>query len=341
MSQNCLVKIGPKTISNSFDFFHCCLSKPQYFDEHALILFKHQYTNNLIYRRYCQQIGKSIKSVHKVDEIPFLPISFFRSHKVYSSNKPHEIVFESSRTTSEVPSKHFVQDVKIYEKSFLTGFENILGSVSDYAILALLPTYLERKNASIIYMVNALIRYSRNPDSSFYLKEYQTLASQLKKFNRQHKKNILFGLSSALLEFAQQYPLQLKNTIVMETGGTKGMSQEISKQELHDRLKKAFGLTSIHSEYGMTELLSQAYSVSDYILKTPPWMKIWIADVTDPFEILGYNKTGAIHVIDLANIDSCSFIATQDLGKLKSESTFELMGRFDHADIRGCNLLFN
>ncbi|MCY3998709.1 MAG: acyl transferase [Flavobacteriaceae bacterium] len=336
-----MLKNGHKTISNSFDFFHRCQTYPQHFDEHALIVFKHQYTNNLIYRKYCQKIGKSLDRVHEVYDIPFLPISFFKSHQVYCSNEPHEIVFESSRTTSEVPSKHFIGNLKVYEKSFLTGFENVFGPISDYAILALLPTYLERKNASIIYMVDRLIHHSDNPWSSFYLDEYQTLSKRLHILDKQQQKTILFGLSSALLEFAQQYPIPLKNTMVMETGGTKGMSKEISKQELHQKLKGAFGLTSIHSEYGMTELLSQAYSVSDHLFRTPPWMKIQIADMTDPFKNLGYHQTGAINLIDLANIDSCSFIATQDLGKLRSETSFELLGRYDHADTRGCNLLFN
>ncbi len=336
-----MLKNDHKTISNSFDFFHNCQIHPRHFDEHALIIFKHQYTHNLIYKKYCQKIGKSLDRVNKVHEIPFLPISFFKSHKVYCSNKPHEVVFESSRTTSEIPSKHFVGDLKIYEKSFLTGFENIFGSVADYAILALLPSYLERKNASLIYMVERLIRHSNNPFSSFYLDEYRTLSKRLYILNKQQQKTILFGLSSALLEFALQYPIQLKNTIVMETGGTKGMSKEISKQELHQQLKSAFGLTSIYSEYGMTELLSQAYSLSGNRFQTPPWMKIQIADMTDPFKNLGYHQTGAIYLIDLANIDSCSFIATQDIGKIRSKTSFELLGRYDEADIRGCNLLFN
>ena len=326
---------------NSHDFFRHILSNPHQFEEHALTLFKHQYANNLIYRQYCQKIGKSLENVKKLSKIPFLPISFFKSHKVYSSNKPHEIVFESSRTTSETPSRHYIKNLKVYIKSFMTAFELVFGLVSDYIILALLPTYLERKNASIIYMVDKLIRYTGNPYSSFYLDEYQTLYNRLYEYNKQGKKTILFGLSSALLEFSHKYPIKLKNTMVMETGGTKGMSKEMSKQELHGKLKKAFSVSSIHSEYGMTELLSQAYSLSDNLYKTPPWMRIRIVDITDPFENLGYDKTGVIHVIDLANIDSCSFIATQDLGKLKSETSFKLMGRYDHADVRGCNLLFN
>ncbi len=268
-----------------------------------------------------------------------MPIAFFKSKKVVSSKNIEQSIFSSSGTTGQITSKHYVTDIALYEKSYLKGFESFYGDVSDYCVLALLPSYLERSGSSLIYMVDDLIKKSNHPDSGFYLDEIDVLIEKLIRLDSQGKKVLLIGVSFALLDLVEKHQLNLKNTIVIETGGMKGRRKELIREELHDILKKGFGTKAIHSEYGMTELLSQAYSQGNGIFKNPPWMKILIRDTEDPLTLLEMGKTGGVNVIDLANINSCSFIATQDLGKVHANDTFEIIGRFDNSDIRGCNLM--
>jgi hypothetical protein len=247
-------------------------------------------------------------------------------------------VFSSSTTTSGIPSRHFVKDISIYETSFRRGFEYFYGDIKEYCILALLPSYLEREGSSLVYMADVLIRDSKNPNSGFYIHEYEKLAATLKELEQKGQKTLLLGVTYALLKLAEEYPMLLKNTIIMETGGMKGKREELPKNEVHSILQKAFGLNSIHSEYGMTELLSQAYSVGQGIFRCPPWMRLLARDLNDPFNI-GTVGSGAINIIDLANINSCSFIATDDMGLLHKDANFEITGRVDYSDIRGCNLM--
>ena len=309
------------------------------FEKQALKLFKYQYEENKIYRSYCDLIKIKKKDVSKVDEIPFLPINFFRTHNLNSSKKQPDIKFVSSRTTSQNGSTHFINDVDIYIRSFEKGFEYFYGDIEDYVILALLPNYIEQKNSSLIFMIDRLIKKTKRKESGFYLDDWNDLRKQLDHLENKGQKTILFGVTFALIKGAKKFNLNLKNTIVMETGGMKGMHKELVRNELHDILKKSFGVSHIHSEYGMTEILSQAYSMGDGFFKCPPWMRVYTRSIEDPFEILGNQKTGAINIIDLANIDSCGFIATEDLGKLNEKGCFEVLGRFDNSEIRGCNLL--
>ena len=315
------------------------ISNQAQFEELTLQVFAFQFQNNPVYKRYCEYLQKAPENVHQVMDIPFLPIEFFKSHKVISSNKVPQAVFESSGTTSENTSKHFVTDLEVYQQSFLKGFTNFYGPVEDYCILALLPSYLEREGSSLIYMVNNLIQQSKHSDSGFYLNNLNDLNQKLIQLQDKGIKCLLVGVSFALLDLAEQFPMDLSHTIVMETGGMKGRRRELIREELHSILKTAFHVPKIHSEYGMTELLSQAYSKGDGLFQCPPWMKIIIRDTEDPLGIQPYGKTGGINVIDLANVNSCSFIATQDLGKVHPTGTFEVLGRFDNSDIRGCNLL--
>ena len=278
-----------------------------------------------------------INSITSIQDIPFLPIEFFKSHSIISNDNPIEKTFTSSGTTGQDVSHHHITDLSIYTESFIRGFEHFYGTAEDYRILVLLPSYLEREGSSLVYMCNRLIENSRHRESGFYLHNLKDLAKILSQ--KSEKKTLLIGVSYALLDLAEQFPQKLENVIVMETGGMKGQRKEMIKSELHDVLKKAFQLNTIHSEYGMTELLSQAYSKSNGIFETPSWMKVIIRDTQDPFTILNHQQTGGINIIDLANINSCSFIATQDLGKTIDEYSFELKGRFELSDIRGCNLL--
>lgn len=309
------------------------------FEEVALDIFKFQYENNEVYRDFCIHLRKSPKNVSSSLEIPFLPISFFKTHKVTSTQKEPETIFTSSGTTQSTTSKHFVPDIELYEKSFLKAFELFYGMPKDFCILALLPSYLEREGSSLIYMVNSLIEKSGHPHSGFYLHNLEELHQKLKILESKGTKTLLIGVSFALLDLVEQYPSTLTNTIVMETGGMKGRRKELIREELHQILKKGLGVEHIHSEYGMTELLSQGYSKGNGIFETPPWMKIVTRDTEDPLSIQPNGKTGGVNVIDLANLYSCSFIATQDLGKTHPNGTFEVLGRFDDSDIRGCNLM--
>ena len=307
------------------------------FEEKALKVFHLQVNNCEPYKRYLNLLKTDINCITSIQDIPFLPIEFFKSHSIISNDNPIEKTFTSSGTTGQDVSHHHITDLSIYTESFIRGFEHFYGTAEDYRILALLPSYLEREGSSLVYMCNRLIENSRHRESGFYLHNLKDLAKILSQ--KSEKKTLLIGVSYALLDLAEQFPQKLENVIVMETGGMKGQRKEMIKSELHDVLKKAFQLNAIHSEYGMTELLSQAYSKSNGIFETPPWMKVIIRDTQDPFTILNHQQTGGINIIDLANINSCSFIATQDLGKTIDEYSFELKGRFELSDIRGCNLL--
>ncbi|NAS31322.1 acyl transferase [Flavobacteriaceae bacterium R38] len=309
------------------------------FEDIALKVFTYQYQNNKVYREFCDHLKTAPKTISKSTEIPFLPIQFFKSHLVLSGNKKTQTIFTSSGTTGKSTSKHHISDLALYEKSYLSIFKQYYGDIKEYTVLALLPSYLEREGSSLIYMVNDLIKKSNNPDSGFYLNNLDDLKSKLIQLDASGKKILLIGVSFALLDLIEQHNFQLKNTIVMETGGMKGRRKELIREELHAQLQEGFGVSQIHSEYGMTELLSQAYSKGNGIFECPPWMKINIRDTEDPLTSQPFEKTGGVNVIDLANLHSCSFIATQDLGKLYTDGTFKILGRFDHSDIRGCNLM--
>ncbi|SNR17769.1 long-chain-fatty-acid--protein ligase [Tenacibaculum jejuense] len=309
------------------------------FEAKALQTFAYQFENNRVYRSFCDLLYTHPSDIKEIHEIPFLPIQFFKSHEVISGTAPIQETFSSSGTTGSVTSKHYVSDISLYEKSYLEGFEHFYGNIEDYVVLALLPNYLERKGSSLIYMVNDLIKRSKNADSGFYLNNLNELADKLTSLDNGHKKVLLIGVSFALLDLVEMHQFNFKNTIIMETGGMKGRRKELIRTELHHILKSGFGVDKIHSEYGMTELLSQGYSTGDGIFNCPPWMKILTRDTEDPLTITKTKKTGGINVIDLANYNSCSFIATQDLGKIYDDNSFEIIGRFDNSDIRGCNLM--
>lgn len=316
------------------------ISNEQDLNESALAVFRHQAVNCEVYRQYISHLGVNPQEVKHYQNIPFLPISFFKSHAVVSSSVPTEITFSSSGTTGQITSKHLVQEVSIYEESYNKAFEIFYGKPSEYCILALLPSYLERDGSSLIYMVDDLLNQSIHPLSGYFLHNHQELFETLNKLKADGQKTLLIGVTYALLDFTEQYQIEFPELIVMETGGMKGKRKEMVRAELHHLLCNAFGVKHIHSEYGMTELLSQAYSKGSGIFECPPWMKILLRDTSDPLSILSQaNTTGGVNVIDLANVNSCSFIATQDLGKIHGENSFEIMGRFDNADIRGCNLL--
>lgn len=309
------------------------------FNAMALNVFKFQFENNTVYRSFCDLLYRNPSDVKRIEDIPFLPIQFFKSHEVVSDSNSAEIVFTSSGTTGSMTSKHYVTHLKLYEQSFKQGFEEAYGNIEDYVVLALLPSYLEREGSSLIYMVEQLIKDSKQPESGFYLHNLSELKDTLIRLDSQHKKVLLIGVSYALLDLVETYTFQLKNTIVMETGGMKGKRKELIKEELHSILKNGFGVEHIHSEYGMTELLSQAYSKGNGVFECPKWMKILTRDTEDALTILPHGKNGGINVIDLANLNSCAFIATQDLGKVHANAQFEIIGRFDNSDIRGCNLM--
>ena len=305
----------------------------------ALRIFKFQYINNSVYHAFCTYLNVRPDNVQTLEQIPFLPIEFFKSKDVLSTTDQPEITFTSSGTTGSATSKHFVTDLSIYEQSYLKAFNHFYGDISDYCVLALLPSYLERTGSSLIYMADDLIKKSEHLESGFFLNEYEQLHQLLLELQKTDTKILIIGVSFALLEFTEQYQMSLKNTIIMETGGMKGRRKEIVRQELHQLLSNGFGVQQIHSEYGMTELLSQAYSKGNGVFDCPNWMKILVRDTEDPLTYLSTGKSGGINVIDLANINSCSFIATQDLGKINQDDTFEIIGRFDNSDIRGCNLM--
>lgn len=315
------------------------ISSKKEFEKITLKVFRHQYDNNAVYRDFCSFLNKDKQNVKSVKEIPFLPIQFFKSHDVLSSTDTVQETFTSSGTTGTVTSRHLVTDLSYYEQSFRKAFSQFYGNIEDYTVLALLPSYLQREGSSLIYMVDDLIQGSNNPDSGFYLNNYDELITKLTTLDNAGQNVLLIGVTYALLDLIEKQDFNLKNTIIMETGGMKGRRKEMIREELHDILCKGFGVSEIHSEYGMTELLSQAYSLGNGIFECPPWMDILIRDTEDALSYIDYGKTGGINVIDLANINSCSFIATQDLGKKYTNQSFEVLGRFDNSDIRGCNLM--
>lgn len=315
------------------------ISDEQQFAAIALQIFRYQAENCRVYQEFITNLKIDPSAINNVENIPFLPIGFFKSHTVKSNADEVHVTFTSSGTTGMMNSKHPVTDVTWYEESYRRAFDIFYGDIKDYCILALLPSYLEREGSSLIYMAEDLVKLSDNPDSGFYLYNHDELYQQLKRQRSAKKPTLLLGVTFALLDFVEHYPIDFPELIVMETGGMKGRRKEMIREELRQTLCKGFGVKMIHSEYGMTELLSQAYSKGDGIFNCPPWMKIITRDTNDPVSTLDTGKTGGINVIDLANINSCSFIATQDLGKVYVDGSFEVLGRFDDSDIRGCNLL--
>ena len=309
------------------------------FENLAIQIFKFQFENNRVYRSFCDLLYIHPSDVKSLKDIPFLPIQFFKSHSVLSSKESVQTTFTSSGTTGSNTSKHLVTNLEIYEQSFKKGFEHFYGAIEDYVVLALLPSYLERSGSSLIYMVDAFIKQSNHIESGFYLNNLSELKDRLTTVDSQGKKVLLIGVSFALLDLVEAHQFQLKNTIIMETGGMKGRRKELVRDELHTILKQGFGVDAIHSEYGMTELLSQAYSKGNGIFNCPNWMRIVTRDTEDALTLQPTGKAGGINVIDLANINSCSFIATQDLGRVYQNNSFEIIGRFDTSDIRGCNLM--
>jgi phenylacetate-coenzyme A ligase PaaK-like adenylate-forming protein len=315
------------------------ISSQKQFEKIALKVFRLQYDNNAVYRTFCEHLKVDKQDIKLVSQIPFLPIQFFKSHDIVTGNHTIQATFTSSGTTGSATSRHLVTDLSLYESSYYQAFCQFYGNIEDYVILALLPSYLEREGSSLIYMVNDLIAKTNNTDSGFYLNNYDEIIQKLIALEDSGQNVILIGVTYALLDLLEKQKFQLQNTIIMETGGMKGKRKELIREELHKILCDGFGVASIHSEYGMTELLSQAYSLGNGVFECPPWMQILIRDTEDALQYVADGKTGGINVIDLANINSCSFISTQDLGKINPNATFEVLGRFDNSDIRGCNLM--
>lgn len=312
------------------------INSPEKFEELSKLTFNFQYANNLVYQEFCKHLDIDPERVNTLNEIPFIPISFFKTGRIQSFEGKPDLLFESSGTTDVEKSKHYVKDETIYQLSFIKGFESFYGHLEDYIILGLLPSYHDNTHSSLIYMIDHLIELTKDRDSGFMLNDFERLIEIVNR-RKGDKKILIIGVSYALLDLAEKYGTDLSGCIVMETGGMKGRRKELTKNELHQKLQNGLNLKTIHSEYGMTELLSQAYSNGSGLFSTPPWMKILIREYNDPCAYSS-SKSGGINVIDLANIHSCSFIATQDLGKINN-SYFEVLGRFDNSDIRGCNLL--
>jgi len=309
------------------------------FNKYCLDIYHFQYRNNLVYKKFCNMICENPMNINEITKIPFLPISFFKTKKILSVDK-FEKVFYSSGTTTNSRSKHFISDLKLYEESFIKNFKNNYGELNKYTIIALLPNYYENESSSLIYMVEKLIKLTKSNESGFFLDDYTNISKKLNQLDSKNdRKTILIGVPYALLDLLDFNQFCLNNTIIMETGGMKGRRKELVRNELHEKLKSGFGVNQIHSEYGMTELHSQAYSKGNGVFSTPAWMKVLIRDVNDAQNLNFNKKSGAINIIDLANYNSCSFIATDDMGKFVSESEFEVIGRIDNSDVRGCNLL--
>lgn len=315
------------------------------FEDLALRIFRYQFTHIPVYREFSERTGRIPNKVKSLRDIPFLPVQFFKTHEIKDPNIPARLVFKSSGTTGMEVSRHFISDPEIYKKSFLKSFQIFYGKPSSYCILGLLPSYLERGSSSLVYMVDEFIKQSKNEQSGFYLNEYENLLDVLKTNEAQKQQTLLIGVTYALLDFFEQFPIPLQHTHIIETGGMKGRRQELTRPEVHSILKKFTGLPCIYSEYGMTELLSQAWSGGNGTFYCPPWMKVGIRAEDDPFDVCFQNtistsKTGVANIIDLANINSCSFIAIDDLVKLNNNGSFEILGRLDHSDVRGCSLLY-
>jgi phenylacetate-coenzyme A ligase PaaK-like adenylate-forming protein len=311
----------------------------QEFDHLALEAFQYQFEHIEVYQSYCRFRGIDPAKIHSADQVPFLPVEFFKNHRIIPTRLGSQLIFTSSGTTGTINSRHYVASRDVYHASLLKGFQHFYGNPSQYCFLALLPSYLERKESSLVYMVKRLMNLGGHTDNGFYLNNLEELAEKLTVLEQQGQKTMLIGVSFALLDLAEKFPLPLKNTIIMETGGMKGRRKEITRAELHSILATAFDVQKIHSEYGMTELLSQGYSAGEGLYSSPPWMKILTRDIYDPFRFVETGKAGGINIIDLANIYSCSFIETKDIGILHPDGIFEISGRFDYSDTRGCNLL--
>lgn len=312
----------------------------QWFEALCLATFKRQYQQNSIYRQWVNGLSVNLDNIKHIEQIPFLPIELFKHHAVVTGAVSADALrFTSSGTTGQQVSTHLVNDVSLYVQSFETGFKLFYGDIKQYAVLALLPNYLQRGGSSLVYMCDRLIKNSNCIESGFYLNEYDKLLSTIKNLKTGSKKILLIGVSYALLDLCALQPNFGERVIVMETGGMKGTRKEMTKPELHAELKKGLGVAEIHSEYGMTELLSQAYSKGDGLFSLPPWMGFFIRETDDPLTLKTDGRTGGINIIDLANQNSCSFIATQDLGRAHSNRRLELLGRFDNSDVRGCNLM--
>ncbi len=309
------------------------------FRETALEIFRLQSRHNPVYREYIRSLKRNPEDVRELSEIPFLPVEFFRSHKVLMEGITVKRVFESSGTGTGLRSRHYIADTGLYEKSFISTFRHFYSDPRRYCILALLPSYLERKNSSLVYMADGLIRMSAHAGSGFFLDNTGELIELITNCEEQQIPCLLLGVSFALLDLAEHFSLALDHTIVMETGGMKGRREEITREAMHSLLESRWGISQVHSEYSMTELLSQAYSKGKGLFRCPSWMKIMVRDIYDPFSYLPPGVNGAINIIDLANIYSCSFIESRDLGKLLPDGSFKVSGRLDNSDIRGCNLL--
>jgi phenylacetate-coenzyme A ligase PaaK-like adenylate-forming protein len=315
------------------------LKTEEEFNKACISVFNQQIKNITVYKEFVEGLKVNTNTINHYRQIPFLPIQFFKSHAIISDESKSEIAFTSSGTTGSVTSAHFVENVNLYEESYLTAFNRFYGDIADWCILALLPNYSEREGSSLIYMIDDLIQKSKHHNSGYFLHNHEDLHQTLLQLKAKKQKTLLIGVTYALLDFVEKKAIDFPKLTVMETGGMKGKRKEMVREELHQVLCAGFGIEKIHSEYGMTELLSQAYSKGDGIFDCPPWMKILIRDTNDPLTLIDNNKTGGINVIDLANNNSCSFIATQDLGKIIKNDSFEVLGRFDNSDIRGCNLL--
>ncbi|HEY6082481.1 MAG TPA: acyl transferase [Chitinophagaceae bacterium] len=317
------------------------------FEDLALALFNYQYEFNKIYRGYAEVLKIHPGSVKHLTDIPFLPIQFFKTHRVTTGDFTPELVFESSGTTTMMNSRHYIKDAGLYRKTFLSVFGQFYGNVEDYVILGLLPSYLERSHSSLVYMVNELIRQSGHPESGFYLYEHDKLFHRLGELEKRGQRTLLIGVTFALLDYAEKYQMELRHTIVMETGGMKGRREEWTREQVHSLLKERLGIAQVHSEYGMAELMSQAYAAGDGLFYGPPWMSVLLreeddplsTDFPDPGNAVDFPKAGTINIIDLANIHSCAFIATEDIGKLYSDGSFEVLGRMDNSALRGCSLM--
>ena len=305
---------------------------------HAIALMQQQAAYNAVYSEWIKLMQVKLEKVESLEQIPFLPIHFFKTHKVITGKACPSFYFESSGTTQDTVSRHYVSDLNVYEQSFMQCFQQFYGPSNDFCILGLLPNYLERQHSSLVYMTQHLINATGHPSSGFYLYDFEQLNATLTQLEKVQQKTLLIGVSFALMDFVDAFPQQLKHTMVMETGGMKGRKQELTKPALHAYLSKGFGLNTIHSEYGMTELLSQAYSKGGGIYTCPPWMKVLVADESDPTSISLTGK-GVIHIIDLANVNSVAFIATEDLGIVHPDGSFEVIGRLDQSARRGCSLL--
>jgi hypothetical protein len=320
----------------SIDIF---LTSGSSFDEVALAVYAYQYAQQPIYRHYCDLLGRSPSRVQSVLDIPFLPVGFFKSHPIIATGLEAQYTLESSTTSGGIPSRHLVADMAIYRESYMRTFEQCYGSPDQYVILALLPSYLERGTSSLLYMVNDLIQRSGSSMSAFFANDFAALAATIARVPAD-KKLLLIGVTYALLDFAEQYELQLAHAIIMETGGMKGRRVEMTRAVVHQILTSRLGVVAIQSEYGMTELLSQAYSQGNGLYTCPPWMRMMTRDMTDPLAWINTGRVGALSIIDLANIHSCSFVAVQDMGIVYPDGTFEVTGRLDQSEIRGCNLLY-